>query len=79
MILIADEDREIRQLLRQVLEKNNYIVICASSGMEILKLVQFQPQLIILDVYKPLPSLKGNLFSRRVDGLYNQNFVPTHP
>lgn len=58
LILIADEDPEIRQLLKQLLEKNNYTVISATNGEEVLKLVQFQPKVIILDVYKPLSRLK---------------------
>ena len=53
-ILIIDDDEEIRQLLSEYLNKNNYTVSSASSTLiadELLDIFQFD--LIILDVLMP--------------------------
>ena len=50
-ILIIDDDSDIVEAMRLVLESKNYEVAAAGSGEEGLKQVkQFDPDLIILDV-----------------------------
>ena len=54
MILVVDDEPNIRQLLRQEIELQNYSVIEAHDGMHALQQVrQYQPDLIILDVMMP--------------------------
>ena len=53
-ILIADDEPEIRNLLRLYLENENYIVIEAKDGQEALDLLRKErPALCILDIMMP--------------------------
>ena len=53
-ILIADEEPEIRDLLRLYLENEKYDVIEAENGNEALRLVSEQkPDLVLLDIMMP--------------------------
>jgi len=53
-ILIVDDETNIRQLLRQVLENSDYAVDEARDGVEAIKRVKQQrPDLIILDIMMP--------------------------
>lgn len=57
-ILIVDDERKIRQLVRAYLEKDGFDVIEASTGPEALeKAKDHRPDLIVLDVM--LPELDG--------------------
>jgi DNA-binding response OmpR family regulator len=57
-ILVVDDERKIRQLVRAYLEKDGYTVIEAAGGREALdKARSRQPDLIVLDVM--LPGLDG--------------------
>ncbi len=57
-ILVVDDERKIRQLVRAYLEKDGYTVIEAAGGREALdKARSHQPDLIVLDVM--LPGLDG--------------------
>lgn len=57
-ILIVDDERKIRQLVRAYLEKDGFDVIEASSGPDALDKVRVhRPDLIVLDVM--LPGLDG--------------------
>ncbi|MCX7944559.1 MAG: response regulator [Deltaproteobacteria bacterium] len=50
-ILIVDDDADLVEIIRTVLEQNGYTVISASNGTEGLTKVETQrPDLIILDV-----------------------------
>ena len=53
-----------------------YTVVCASSGEEVLKLVQYRPRVIILDVYKPLPSIKVCKRLRQLKTYYKHGCIP---
>ncbi|HXK77130.1 MAG TPA: response regulator transcription factor [Oscillospiraceae bacterium] len=54
-ILIADDDRNICELLRLYLEKENYTVVLAGNGEEALaKFASENPDLILLDIMMPL-------------------------
>lgn len=53
-ILIADDEAEIRDVLRLYLEKDGYEVAEASDGVEAMeKLRKEKPDLVILDIMMP--------------------------
>ena len=52
-LLIADDEREIVDMLRRFFERKGYAVLAATSGQEALKLAQQQPDMILLDVNMP--------------------------
>ena len=57
-VLIADDDPDIRMLVRLRLERSGYTVIAASDGIEALKLAaESNPDIAILDV--SMPGLSG--------------------
>ncbi len=50
-ILVVDDSRVVREMLRRVLEEANYEVIEASSGKEAMKIIEEDPpDLVILDI-----------------------------
>ncbi|HJA92553.1 MAG TPA: response regulator transcription factor [Candidatus Eisenbergiella merdipullorum] len=55
-ILIADDDREILDVLRMLLEEEGYQVIAVQNGEEVLKQADDSVELYILDVNMPLIS-----------------------
>ena len=57
-ILIADDDVELVKMLQMFFELRNYMVITASDGAETLKMVEKNPDIILLDINMP-----------RVDGI----------
>ena len=53
-ILVADDEWEVRELVRAILEWENYVVIEAKDGEDVLAQAQStQPDLILLDVRMP--------------------------
>ncbi len=53
-ILIIDDDTQIREMLRQMLENEGYSVLDAANGKEAIKLQHETPcQLIITDLIMP--------------------------
>jgi DNA-binding NtrC family response regulator len=53
-ILIADDDAQIRTLLRTVLEAHGYIVSHASDGTEAASLIRNEaPDLVVTDIFMP--------------------------
>ena len=52
-ILIVDDDKEIRIALKEILEKQQYIVVEASNGDEAISKINNDIALIILDVMMP--------------------------
>ena len=63
-ILIADDHRENRYVVRHVLEGSGYSCIEADSGRKALEIAQTLPDLIILDVC--LPDISGIEVCRRI-------------
>jgi DNA-binding response OmpR family regulator len=58
LVLIADDDPDIRMLVRLRLERSGYTVIAANGGLEALELAAgCDPDLAILDV--SMPGLSG--------------------
>jgi two-component system, OmpR family, KDP operon response regulator KdpE len=65
LVLIVDDEPQIRRLLTVTLEANAYRVLAATSGQEGLVLAaQHQPALVILDI--GLPDLSGQEVLRRM-------------
>src|SRR5579862_8840526 len=56
-ILIADDHRENRYVVRRVLEASGYTCLEADTGVQTLKIARTLPDLIILDVR--LPDISG--------------------
>jgi len=53
-ILVVDDEPDIRQSVKMILEKNGYMVITAESGDDCLvKLNDVKPDLILLDIMMP--------------------------
>ena len=64
-ILVADDDKNICELLKLYLEKENYEAIVANNGEEALRLFELEnPDLILLDVM--MPKLDGWQVCREV-------------
>jgi len=49
-ILVADDEADIRSLLKESLELENYMVYTAKNGMEAMAALKCQPDLILLDI-----------------------------
>ncbi|RLI99722.1 MAG: two-component system response regulator [Candidatus Aenigmatarchaeota archaeon] len=53
-IMVVDDEKDIRETLRLLLEKNGYKVITAENGEDcIKKLKSVKPDLILLDIMMP--------------------------
>lgn len=63
-ILVVDDERNIRQLLRECLEMEGYQVATAASGAEAAGCLSPQPDLILLDVN--MPDMDGYLLCERI-------------
>lgn len=64
-ILIADDEAEIRDLLRLYLEKDGYEVLEAADGLEAMEIVKREnPDLMLLDIM--MPGLDGYRVLRNV-------------
>jgi two-component system KDP operon response regulator KdpE len=65
VVLIIDDEVQMRRLLRACLERNNYEVVEAATGEEgLAAVIQSQPAVIILDL--GLPDIDGITVLRRV-------------
>lgn len=73
-ILIADDQRQNRQLLEIMLSQEGFVLLTAEQGEEALAIVaQQSPDLILLDVmmpgmdgYQVAAKIKGNLATRNI-------------
>ena len=61
-VLIIDEDRDIREVLGEILTEEGYIIEAAWNGAEAMKrlLAGFRPNVIILDLMMPV--MDGHAF-----------------
>jgi len=85
LILIVDDEKEIRQLLKEFLEKNDYDVMVAEDGQQALKLAAERvPDLLITDMLLPkehgievMQSMKDKYFLPiiAISGIYNQSEI----
>lgn len=53
-ILVADDDNDIRNVLKEILEKENYIVVVVSDGKRALEVLNDSFDLVILDIMMPV-------------------------
>lgn len=57
-ILIAEDDADIRDLMKLYLESEGYEILCSGDGEEAMAMIeQYNPQLAILDIM--MPSMTG--------------------
>lgn len=67
-ILVVEDDNEIHNLIKEILEQEKYEVLNAYSGTEALMLIeQAKIDLILLDLM--LPGLNGEEIVKRVNGI----------
>ena len=57
-VLVVDDDLDIRETLRDILEAEGFPVICAADGSEALSMLanEPRPRLIVLDLMMPVMS-----------------------
>ncbi|MDO3409793.1 response regulator transcription factor [Saccharibacillus sp. CPCC 101409] len=73
-ILIADDEREIADLVGLHLEKEGYRTLKAFDGAEALRIVQSQPvDLVVLDIM--MPELDGHEVTRRIRDKYRMPII----
>ncbi len=64
-ILVVEDEPDLQDILKHVLEDGGYAVQCASNGKEGLRLYEeFVPNLILLDVH--LPDMSGFDVCRKI-------------
>ena len=62
-ILVVDDDKNTRRLLRAVLEQNGYTVITAANGEDAMdQLAQHAVDLVVLDIM--MPGMDGYTFTK---------------
>lgn len=52
-ILVADDEQDIRRLLKECLEMEGYLVYTAENGSQAIEKLSCEPDLILLDVNMP--------------------------
>ncbi len=52
-LLIADDEKDIRRLLREYFEMQGYVIMEAENGIEAVKKAEENPDLILLDINMP--------------------------
>jgi len=74
-ILFIDDEVDFVEMMRFQLEKEGYIVVCASNGEDALeKLEQIKPDLIILDIN--MPKMGGLEFYNRIITQHGRAMYP---
>ncbi len=63
-ILVVDDEKDIRGMLKEYLEMEGYLVYTAASGIEALEKINQEVDLILLDVN--MPGMDGYHFCERV-------------
>jgi len=65
-VLVVDDDLELTEVYRQLLEANNYVTSTASNGVLALKQISYQEvDAVICDL--KMPELEGDLFYSTVE------------
>lgn len=68
-ILVCDDEKSILNMLKMLLEKEKYEVICVENGKEVIEVLKNQiPDLIILDVM--LPDESGFDILKKISPMY---------
>ncbi len=63
-MLVVDDEQDIRQLLKEYLEMEGYLVYTAKNGMEAMEGLKYQPDLIILDIN--MPDMDGYMVCEKI-------------
>lgn len=63
-ILVADDEAGIRELLKDSLELEGYLIYTAKNGMETMEALKYQPDLILLDVN--MPDMDGYMVCEKI-------------
>jgi CheY-like chemotaxis protein len=68
-VLVVDDDPDIRETLREVIEAEGFAVVCAESGAAALDLLRrgLRPALVVLDLMMPAMSGWDLLAAVRAD------------
>lgn len=75
LILIADDDKFMRRVLRDILNKDGYNVVEACDGLETIDLFQrYHPNLVLLDII--MPQIDGCSVCHELRRLPNGKNVP---
>lgn len=75
LVLIVDDEEEIRKLLRRLLSEKGYRVVEADRGLVALRMVkEHSPDVIILDAM--LPEIHGFDIARRIKGSEKYGTIP---
>ncbi len=75
LVLIVDDDRAMRGLLRLAIAKEDYRVIDAKNGEECLdKYTQFQPDIVLLDAI--MPEMDGFMCCERLRSFPETTYLP---
>lgn len=70
-ILVVEDDKTIRELIRDFLVEHNYLVETASDGVEALEITKKQqPDVVVLDL--ALPKLTGESVCKEIKRMYPQ-------
>ena len=76
-ILIADDDAQIRKLLRRTLESRGYEMIEAENGREAILLYQSQqPFRVITDIVMPEQECIETIIAFGFTGFAKKSFIP---
>lgn len=74
-ILVVDDSITVREIVRRVLEEEDYEVITSSDGRDALQKIEHdRPDLILLDIV--LPEFDGFEICRRVRSIEMLNNIP---
>jgi DNA-binding response OmpR family regulator len=75
LVLVADDEADILQLVTFVLERGGYETVCARSGDEALRLaLELRPSLAVLDVM--MPGIDGFEITRRLRAAEETRTMP---
>ena len=74
-VLIADDDKLTREMLKEILVKNGFNVILTSDGMEAYKeIVANRPQVLLID--KEMPNMGGFELLKLIKSIHELKSIP---